>query len=81
LVIFLSQRDKLMPGILVLPQRRDGLPDFLRIDLGDQICADHDGVSIEPCADLLIQDEDQPSRIGSNLVFRDSETVHDCDAF
>ena len=81
MVIFLSQRDELMPGVLVLPQGRDGLSHFFRIDLGYQIRADYDGVSIERCVGLLLQDEDQPSGIGSNLVFRDSETVHDCDAF
>ena len=30
---------------------------------------------------LLLQDKDQPSSIGSNLVFRHIQTVHNRDAF
>jgi hypothetical protein len=47
-----------MPGVLVLPQGRDGLPHFIRIDLGYQIRSDNDGVSIESCIGLLLQDKD-----------------------
>jgi hypothetical protein len=81
LVIFLLQRDELMPSVLVLPQGRDSLSHFFRIDLGDQIRCDNDGVAIERRVGLLLQDKDQPSGIGSNLVFRHIQTVHDCDAF
>jgi hypothetical protein len=81
LVIFLLQRDELMPGILVLTQGCDGLSHFFRIDLGYQIRCDNDGVAIERRDGLLLQDKDQPSGIGSNLVFRHIQTVHDCDAF
>jgi len=70
LVIFLLQRDELMPGVLVLPQGCDGLPHFFRIDLGYQIRSDNDGVPIERRVGLLLQDKDQPSGIGSNFVFR-----------
>jgi hypothetical protein len=34
LVIFLSKRDELMAGVFVLPQGRNGLFHFFRIDLG-----------------------------------------------
>jgi hypothetical protein len=81
LVIFLLQRDELMPSVLVLPQGRDSLSHFFRIDLGDQIRCDNDGVAIERRVGLLLQDKDQPSGIGSNLVFRHIQTIHDCDAF
>ncbi len=81
LVIFLLQRDELMPGVLILPQGRDGLSHIFRIDLGYQICADNDGVSIERRVVLLLQDKDQPSGIGSNFVFCDIQTVHNRDTF
>jgi len=58
LVIFLLQRDELMPGVLVLPQGCDGLPHFFRIDLGYQIRSDNDGVSFERGVGLLLQDKD-----------------------
>jgi hypothetical protein len=81
LVIFLLQLDELMPGVLVLPQGRDGLSHFFRIDLGHQIRSDNDGVPIERRVGLLLQDKDQPSGIGSNFVFGHIQTLHDCDAF
>jgi hypothetical protein len=81
LVIFLQQRDELMPGVLVLPQGRDGPSHFFRIDLGYQIRSDNNGVPIQRRVGLLLQDKDQTSGIGSNLVFRHIQTVHDGDAF
>jgi hypothetical protein len=81
LVVFLLQLDELTPGILVLPQGCDSLADFFRIDLGHQICSDHDGVLIERGVGFLLQNKDQPSGIGSNFVFRYIETVYDGDAF
>jgi hypothetical protein len=70
LVIFLLQRDELMPGVLVLPQGRDGLSHFFCIDLGYQIRSDNDSVPIKSRVGLLLQDKDQTSGIGSNFVFR-----------
>jgi hypothetical protein len=58
LVIFLLQRDELMPGVLVLPQGRDSLSHFFRIDLGNQIRSDNDGVPFERRVGLLLQDKD-----------------------
>ena len=69
-----------MPGILVFPQGRDGLSHFFRIDLGHQICADNDGIPIERRVGLLLQDKDQAGGIGSDFVFRDIQTVYNCDA-
>jgi hypothetical protein len=81
LVIFLLQRDELMTGVLVLPQGRDGLPHFFRVDLGYQICSDNDGVSIERRIGFLLQDKDQPGSIGSDFVFRHIQSVHDGNVF
>jgi hypothetical protein len=81
LVIFLLQRDELMPGVLVLSQGRDGLSHFFRIDLGYQIRGDNDGVAIERRVGFLLQDKDQTSGIGSNFVFCHIQTVNDGDAF
>jgi hypothetical protein len=58
LVIFLLQRGELMPGVLVLPQGRDGLSHFISIDLGYQIRSDNDGVPFERRVGLLLQDKD-----------------------
>jgi hypothetical protein len=81
LIIFLLQRDELMPSVLVLPQGRDGLSHFFRIDLGYEFRADNNGVAIERRVGVLLQDKDQTSSIGSNLVFCHIQTVHDRDAF
>jgi len=81
LVIFLLQRDKLMPGILVLPQGRDGLSHFFRIDLGYQIRSDHDGVPIEGRVGRLLEYKDQPRGIGSDLILCHIKTIYDGDAF
>jgi hypothetical protein len=81
LIIFLLQRDELMPGVLVLPQGRDGMAHFFRIDLGYQVRSDNDGVAIKRRVGLLLQDKDQTRGISSNLVFRHIQTVHDRDAF
>jgi hypothetical protein len=80
LIVFLLQRDELMPGVLVFPQGRDGLSHFFRIDLGHQIRPHDDGVSIESCIGLLLQDKDQAGGIGSDFVFRDIQTVYNCNA-
>jgi len=81
LVIFLLQRDELMPGILVLPQGRDGLSHFFRIDLGYQIRSDHDGVPIEGRVGRLLEYKDQPRGIGSDLILCHIKTIYDGDAF
>jgi hypothetical protein len=58
LFIFLLQCNELMPCVLVLPQGRDGLSHFIRIDLGHQIGSDNDGVPIKRRVGLLLQDKD-----------------------
>jgi hypothetical protein len=70
-----------MTGVFVLPQGRDGLFHFFRIDLGYQIRSDHDRVPIECRVGLLLQDKNQAGRIGANFVFCHIETIHDGDAF
>ena len=81
LVVFLFQCHELMMSVFVLPQGRDGLPYFFRIDLGNQIRSDNDGVTIERRGGVLLQDKDQSGSIGPNFIFRHIETVHDGDAF
>ena len=54
LIIFLLQRDELVPGVLVLPQGRDGVGHFFRIDLGDKIRTDNNGVPIERRVGVLL---------------------------
>jgi len=81
LFILLFQCRQLHASIFILSKRRDGLTDFFRIDLCDEINRHDDRISIERRASLLIEHEDQSGRVGTDLVLGDIHPVDDRDAF
>jgi hypothetical protein len=73
--------DEFATGVLILPERRNGLGHLVRVNLACQLHADDHGFSFEAGADPLTQDQDHTCGIGPYLIFGNIQIGHDRDAF
>lgn len=76
LFILLLQCRQLHARVFILPECRNGLADFFRINLGRQVDPHDDCLTVERRIDLLVEHENQTGGVGTDFVFGD---VHPLD--